>query len=93
VARFGEVARKVLLGFGGPIDEAGVIAVSELVGSSHYSVISLGSLRVFAMTGEILETLSLHRHTKPSDGIDCFEGAMNDEIGAATERNERLTDD
>jgi hypothetical protein len=53
VARFGEVARKVLLGFGGPIDEAGVIAVSELVGSSHYSVISLGSLRVFAMTGEI----------------------------------------
>jgi len=35
MAGFGEVARKVLLGFGGAIDEAGVVAVSELVGSSH----------------------------------------------------------
>lgn len=54
MARFSEVARKVLLGFSGAVDEAGVIAVSELVGSSHYPGVSLETLRVFATTGEML---------------------------------------
>jgi hypothetical protein len=54
MAGFREVARKVLLGIGGAVNEAGVVAVSELVGSSHYSGVSLVTLRVFATTGEML---------------------------------------
>jgi hypothetical protein len=36
----------MLLGFSGAVDEPGVVAISELVGSSHCSAISLGGLEV-----------------------------------------------
>lgn len=58
---FGEVARKMLLGFGSAVDETSMVAVSELVRSSHCTWVSLSSLGAFVMTGEtgLLETLKL----------------------------------
>jgi len=35
VARLGEVARKMLLSLGGAVSQAGMVTVSEFVGSSH----------------------------------------------------------
>ena len=40
VTGFGEESRKMLLGFSATIGKSGVVAVSELVGSSHCNVVN-----------------------------------------------------
>ena len=41
MAGLGKVARKMLLGIGAAINDAGVVTISELVGSGHYRWVSL----------------------------------------------------
>ena len=41
MAGLGKVARKMLLGIGAAINDAGVVTISELVGSGHYAWVSV----------------------------------------------------
>ena len=56
VARLGKVTGEMLLGLSGTVGEAGVVTISELVGSSHCLIISTRGLGVFEMIGGLYET-------------------------------------